>query len=1465
MSSSIKFLKKLTKRGTKSSDQLRFPSPSPSSIIVESEVSKAGSFKDESPTSSGTAIVCEVVSPAVHTTTIQEPNVLPDVPAPTSSVPPEPDRPKSRLEQAHSELLTASASLATTLSDYFSGSSDSDVPPSDFPISFSSPETFTAAVERILLKQQNQPPTIASRVGSVISKIYPLASLTLGLAASATESAALTPVKGAVNSLALLFTLADQESARGEDFLKQLERIQYQSLRVAEVHKCAEVEVGELLREKSTNLMTSVIRFFDSSIIFFKHDYFYNLGKTVLLGPKIYSDARAELDLAIAEYDQALLLQVTIKVLAMRPAPPVDQKFQQSTLAAWLKSSFWSVDAQFSNNCELRAPGTLQWVLEESEFTSWRLGESKSLWLNGLPGVGKSIITAYLIQVLKAQHPDSVVLYFFCKAGDSTLDNVDRVIRTLAMQLALVAPEAREKLQMLMEEGFQCENDDAYAFSRLVKDTLAVVSRQVFVVIDGLDECFGGAAGAISTLLDVLQKLPVKLLVSSRPTPEISQAMGWGPKRALTFEDSRDDIKLYITMRVTKSKALQKGFFRLQKDPADFLSEKSQGNFLWVSIVLNLLERTPSAKAFQKAIETLPKGIVGVYEKVVDKLVAAETWEMAEAILVCVLFGARPMTMSELTVAVGLLVDEVLDLEQFVESNCGSFLGVVPGKDGPSVHIVHETFRAYITDPAVSKERCVPPGKSHMRLAAACLECLIGSEDEDLADLRRYSTRHWFRHFGDAWGIERDTVVLRIMLRKIHAFTNDDKAVRKWMREFTFLMEREHWFWNIGCFMSDVHYGIFDWLKSDVMQIISENSDDEDDAEEDLHAALAWRMKVINSDSFLAHSIVTNITFVWLNTNWKEVLMSRIAFTQALATAHILQLVEPFTYTPQTPLYGNRYVPKVPDHAKTKPGWTWRYAPSFSNHWENLTLEHIDSLASLGGYNPAIGLQSGNYAFAAWVLRSDACIKPFQRAIDEHPDCWHFHEALGGWHCFSGEKEKAVVCYGEAMKCDPKTPAGCAIEYWSLVSELKKSGGDITGAVEAMRTGMGLVPEKDAEAYWDRIVRIYEESQDWEKVDTVLREAIVKNPTACNGYWRKLADNYDRTFDWQRKMETYFDAMKRDPENSATYAQDLRSMAKDFKHYQLFEPAEVILRNGIERHKEEGDMYRKEMAGCYMAARRWKDAAELYEGIRAGPNAHDWEFKWLNDDLGNAYLGMGETTRALAAYQEKRMEKLAAGDVSGNSDDAAYVHMILGEFTVAIQQIKADITANIKHYPDGPDNWYKASEFMHAHRNLGVCYEALGRMEDAQASFKSAVEVFEKFITELEPFVHTDNKTSYYRSEGRTLLEFGLMLEKIGRREGARRIYEGAAHMYERTTFVGDDEPLQWENEQVALAVRRVSEPELEMEMPSLLEEIGGPRLELRLSLGYRTNWYAYENWRAPSFRGGKDGYPAAMLKDVVS
>jgi hypothetical protein len=111
-------------------------------------------------------------------------------------------------------------------------------------------------------------------------------------------------------------------------------------------------------------------------------------------------------------------------------------------------------------------------------------------------------------------------------------------------------------------------------------------------------------------------------------------------------------------------------------------------------------------------------------DQILSKLEVAGDLEMALTILKCVLFSERVLTLDEITAAVGLMFDEILDLADFVESNCGSFLQLIPGpKSG--LYIGHETFRSYIRTPTSSSERCILPASSHAQLAAACLECII--------------------------------------------------------------------------------------------------------------------------------------------------------------------------------------------------------------------------------------------------------------------------------------------------------------------------------------------------------------------------------------------------------------------------------------------------------------------------------------------------------------------------------------------------------------------------------------------------------------------------------------------------------------------------------------------------------------------------------------------------------------------
>jgi hypothetical protein len=63
--------------------------------------------------------------------------------------------------------------------------------------------------------------------------------------------------------------------------------------------------------------MTAIIEFLTASLLYWKHGFFYRVGKTILLGPDIWQSTLKDLRLAYAEYDQALLLQIASTLLGM--------------------------------------------------------------------------------------------------------------------------------------------------------------------------------------------------------------------------------------------------------------------------------------------------------------------------------------------------------------------------------------------------------------------------------------------------------------------------------------------------------------------------------------------------------------------------------------------------------------------------------------------------------------------------------------------------------------------------------------------------------------------------------------------------------------------------------------------------------------------------------------------------------------------------------------------------------------------------------------------------------------------------------------------------------------------------------------------------------------------------------------------------------------------------------------------
>jgi DNA replication protein DnaC len=81
----------------------------------------------------------------------------------------------------------------------------------------------------------------------------------------------------------------------------------------------------------------------------------------------------------------------------------------------WLQTTDYEAQSsEFHRNLSSQAPGTGLWICETSKYQQWQDStEHTSLWIKGVPGAGKSIIAASMIQNLQKAGGTPALYFFF--------------------------------------------------------------------------------------------------------------------------------------------------------------------------------------------------------------------------------------------------------------------------------------------------------------------------------------------------------------------------------------------------------------------------------------------------------------------------------------------------------------------------------------------------------------------------------------------------------------------------------------------------------------------------------------------------------------------------------------------------------------------------------------------------------------------------------------------------------------------------------------------------------------------------------------------------------------------------------------------------------------------------------------------------------------------------------------------
>jgi hypothetical protein len=373
--------------------------------------------------------------------------------------------------------------------------------------------------------------------------------------------------------------------------------------------------------------------------------------------------------------------------------------------------------------------GTCQWITARQDFVDWHESASsitpRTFWLVGLPATGKTSLARGVIDHL--QFLGHECLYHFFSSGHQLKRTGVYCLRSIAYQLAYSNADFREQLSTLVEESGIEFNSQAQTLS-IVWEKLFVgiifklkLVKPLFLVLDGIDESDSQAL-LVSHLLKLQSLTPIKVFLTSRPMkiPTSTANSSIISTCFLHEEDTYDDIRAYVKNFVTTALPDDPDF---QGDIVNQVLAKASGSFLWVKLALQTLQDNWHTRDdIRKALTEVPKGMELLYQQMLDTIDAQSPRfrEMARRILTWAVCCWRPLSISELQVALQPEFDGFVRLEHTIIQICGHFISV----DNSKISLVHETARSFLLHGANEIPPFIDSRQGHEHLAMVLLQFL---------------------------------------------------------------------------------------------------------------------------------------------------------------------------------------------------------------------------------------------------------------------------------------------------------------------------------------------------------------------------------------------------------------------------------------------------------------------------------------------------------------------------------------------------------------------------------------------------------------------------------------------------------------------------------------------------------------------------------------------------------------------
>ncbi|OCK76482.1 ankyrin, partial [Lepidopterella palustris CBS 459.81] len=466
-----------------------------------------------------------------------------------------------------------------------------------------------------------------------------------------------------------------------------------------------------------------------------------------------------------------------------------------------------------------RQADTGLWFLESKQYTKWKTGTISSLWLYGIPGCGKTVLSSTVLRnMLQHCHddPGKVIAYFYFDFNDTQKQDPELMLRSLICQLSQQCVKIPTGLYTLCSS---CENGQRQpSLDALLEVTQQMIREfpQSYIILDALDECADRAK-----LMGILEKIAewqlqkLHLLVTSRRERDIESSLECFIDRqnaiCLQTELVDKDIQRYVRQRLSDDKSLSKW----QKDPTirqeieTALMKGAHGMFRWAACQLDTLGKCRSRLTLRKSLATLPPTLNETYDRILSAI-DKEDSEYAVRILRWLTFSSRPLLLEEISeiVAIDVKHDPVFNSEGVLEDPlealdiCSSLVTIATieesGRRGRNygsqstrqvIVLAHYSVKEYLISERSRQGRAarysMQEAICNEFIAKSCLGYLLQIlQSESLSaksieefKLAQYSAEFWMSHAQAA--MEQTETLSRLAMK---LFSTRNNAYINWIR-----------------------------------------------------------------------------------------------------------------------------------------------------------------------------------------------------------------------------------------------------------------------------------------------------------------------------------------------------------------------------------------------------------------------------------------------------------------------------------------------------------------------------------------------------------------------------------------------------------------------------------------------------------------------------------------------------------